>query len=321
MTVLVLVEHGKEGVDELSLQALALARQLGEPVEALLVGSGGAEAAAGLGAHGVTSVHVAEDDRLAGYAPGAWARCVTDLAARLEPSAILAPGSNSGNEVMAHVAARSQLPFAANCTRVEAGAPLSLTRVRWGGSLLEEARLHGSPALLTSAPHMVPAATVNGADAPVVESFSPALEDADLAVRVSEHVDAVTSGISLAEAKVVVSGGRGVGSAEGFGILEELAEQLDAAVGCSRVVTSAGWRPHTDQVGQTGTKVSPDLYIACGISGATQHIAGCKGAKKILAINSDAEAPILMSADYAVIGDLTEIVPAITAELRKARGS
>jgi electron transfer flavoprotein alpha subunit len=321
VTVLVLVEHGPEGVDELSLQALALARQLAEPVEALLVGSGGAEAAAGLGAHGVTSAHAAEDERLAGYAPGAWARCVTDLAARLEPSAILAPGSNSGNEVMAHVAARSQLPFAANCISVEAGDPLTLTRMRWGGSLLEDARLHGSPALLTSAPHMVPAATVNGADAPAVESFSPALEDADLAVRVSEHVDAVTSGISLAEAKVVVSGGRGVGSAEGFAILEELAEQLDAAVGCSRVVTSAGWRPHTDQVGQTGTKVSPDLYIACGISGATQHIAGCKGAKKILAINSDAEAPILMSADYAVIGDLTEIVPAITAELRKARGS
>jgi electron transfer flavoprotein alpha subunit len=166
---------------------------------------------------------------------------------------------------------------------------------------------------------MVAATTVNGADAPPVETFVPALDDADLAVRVSEHVETVTSGVSLAEAKVVVSGGRGVGSAEGFGILEELAEQLNAAVGCSRVVTSAGWRPHTDQVGQTGTKVSPDLYIACGISGATQHIAGCKGAKKILAINSDAEAPILMSADYAVIGDLTEIVPAITAELRKAR--
>jgi electron transfer flavoprotein alpha subunit len=152
-----------------------------------------------------------------------------------------------------------------------------------------------------------------------VEAFSPALEERDLVVRVAEHVDAVVSGVSLAEAKVVVSGGRGVGSAEGFGILEELAQMLDAAVGCSRVVTSAGWRPHTDQVGQTGTKVSPDLYIACGISGATQHIAGCKGAKKILAINSDADAPILNNADYAVIGDLTEIVPAITAELRKVR--
>ena len=136
-----------------------------------------------------------------------------------------------------------------------------------------------------------------------------------------EHVAPDTGGkISLADAKVVVSGGRGVGSAEGFVILEELAALLDAAVGCSRVVTSAGWRPHTDQVGQTGTKVSPDLYIACGISGATQHIAGIKGAKKLLAINADPEATIFAHADYAVIGDLHEIVPAITAELRKARG-
>jgi electron transfer flavoprotein alpha subunit len=317
--ILVLVEHDAGSVDELSLQALALARELGEPVEALLVGDG--EAAAGLGAHGVATVHVAEDERLAAYAPAAWARCVTDLLDRLEPSAVVAAGTNRGNEVLAHVAARLDLPFAANCTQVAAGSPLRLTRIRWGGSLLEEAALHGSPALLSVAPHMVAAATVNGADAPAIESFAPALDDADLLVQVAEHVETVTSGISLAEAKVIVSGGRGVGSAEGFGILEELAELLDAAVGCSRVVTSAGWRPHTDQVGQTGTKVSPDLYIACGISGATQHIAGCKGAKKILAINSDAEAPILASADYAVIGDLTEIVPAITAELRKARES
>ncbi len=317
--VLVLAEHEGGSIDELSLQALALARGLDEPVEALLVG--GSEAAGGLGAHGVATVHVAEDERLAAYAPGAWARCVTELLDQLEPSAVVAAGTNRGNEVLAHVAARLDMPFAANCTRVSPGAPLTLTRIRWGGSLLEEAALHGSPALLTVAPHTVALATVNGADAPGVETFAPALEDADLAVQVAEHVETVTAGISLAEAKVVVSGGRGVGSAEGFGILEELAELLDAAVGCSRVVTSAGWRPHTDQVGQTGTKVSPDLYIACGISGATQHIAGCKGAKKILAINSDAEAPILASADYAVIGDLTEIVPAITAELRKARGS
>jgi electron transfer flavoprotein alpha subunit len=125
--------------------------------------------------------------------------------------------------------------------------------------------------------------------------------------------------VSLAEAKVVVSGGRGVGSKEGFAIIEELAGLLGGAVGCSRVVTSAGWRPHSDQVGQTGTKIAPELYIACGISGATQHMAGCKAAKRILAINSDAEAPIMSNADYAVVGDLKEIVPAISAEIRKQK--
>ena len=214
------------------------------------------------------------------------------------------------------MAARLDLPFAANCTRGRGRR--CVTRVRWGGSLLEEARIHGELPLLSVAPHTVAAARGRAA-APEVEAFAPAARRRRPGRAGGRARGEVTTGVSLAEAKVVVSGGRGVGSAEGFGMLEELAGLLEAAVGCSRVVTSAGWRPHTDQVGQTGTKVSPDLYIACGISGATQHIAGCKGAKKILAINSDAEAPILASADYAVIGDLTEIVPAITAELRKAR--
>ena len=301
MAVLVLVEHE---ADELSRQAITFARGLGE-VEALLVGGGDV-------ALPVERAHVAEG--LDAYAPGAWATALAEAIDRVQPSAVVAAGTNRGNEVLAHLAARRDLPFAANCIAVGGD---TVTRVRWGGSLLEEARLHSPLPLLSVAPHAVPAA--EGIGSPAVETFTPALEESDLLVQVAEHVDEAATGISLAEAKVVVSGGRGVGSADGFGILEELAGLLDAAVGCSRVVTSAGWRPHTDQVGQTGTKVSPDLYIACGISGATQHIAGCKGAKKILAINSDAEAPILSSADYAVIGDLTEIVPAITAELRKAR--
>ena len=173
---------------------------------------------------------------------------------------------------------------------------------------------------MTVQPHSLEAEVASGEPAPV-ESFRPKLDDADLVVRVRERVGASSGGVSLADAKVVVSCGRGAGSPEGFGIIEELAGLLGGAVGCSRAVTMSGWRPHTDQVGQTGTKIAPDIYIACGISGATQHMAGCKGAKAILAVNTDPEAPILASADYAVIGDLHEVVPAISAELRKAGGS
>jgi electron transfer flavoprotein alpha subunit len=138
-------------------------------------------------------------------------------------------------------------------------------------------------------------------------------------VRVTERVSTSTGGgVTLADAKFVVSCGRGVGSPEGFAPAEELAALIGGAVGCSRAVTIAGWRPHTDQVGQTGTKIAPEVYLACGISGATQHMAGCKGAKRIIAVNTDPEAPIISHAAYAVIGDLHEVIPAITAELRKA---
>jgi electron transfer flavoprotein alpha subunit len=269
--------------DELSRQALTLAESLGGEVRAVTVDGP--------------------------YAPAAWAAAIVEAAGDDD---IVGPGSDRGNEVLAHVSAQLDLPFAANVSEVRGD---ELTRIRWGGTLLEEARLRADRKLLTAAPFAF-AASVESTQAQVL---APSL---DGAVAVVDHVAPDTGGkVSLADAKVVVSGGRGVGSAEGFAILEELAALLDAAVGCSRVVTSAGWRPHSDQVGQTGTKVSPDLYVACGISGATQHIAGCKGAKALLAINADREATIFTHADYAVIGDLHEIVPAITAELRKVRGS
>ena len=320
MTVLVVVERHPDGVDERSLQALALARRLagGEPLHALAIAaSDGLEQT--LGEHGVTSLHVADHDAYGSYAPYAVAAAVVEATERAKASAVLAAGSERGNEVLAHVAARTNLPFAANCVDIGDGDPLPVTRVRWGGSLLEEAHLHGSPKLLTVQPHVVAAEPAPAGPASV-QRFTPTLTDGDLAVRVVERVETAAGGLSLAEAKVVVSAGRGAGSAEGFGVIEELAGVLGGAVGCSRAVTMAGWRPHTDQVGQTGTKIAPDLYIACGISGATQHMAGCKGAKAILAVNTDPEAPILASADYAVIGDLHEVVPAISAELRRARG-
>jgi electron transfer flavoprotein alpha subunit len=277
VSILLFVEPG----DELSLQALSLAQQLGE-VKAVSI-------------DGV-------------YAPAAWAGAIASAAEGAD--AIVAAGSDRGNELLAHVAARLDQPFAANVTAIDGDV---VTRVRWGGSLLEEARLHGTPKILTVAPHTQPVAEPVTAEQLTV--------DTDGAVRVLETVSESSGGVSLRDAKVVVSGGRGVGSSEAFAIIEELAGLLGGAVGCSRVVTSAGWRPHADQVGQTGTKISADLYVACGISGATQHIAGAKGAKKILAINTDPEAPIFASADYAVIGDLHEVVPAISAELRRVRGS
>jgi electron transfer flavoprotein alpha subunit len=244
---------------------------------------------------------------------------LAQVAGEVDPSAILGPGTERGNTVLARAATNLGLPFAANCVAVALGDPTTVTRQRWGGSLLEEAAIHGSPAVASVAAHVIPIEPATGT-APAVSPFTPDLTAADVLVRVVDHVAAATGGVSLADAKVVVSGGRGVGSADGFKPIEELAGLLGAAVGCSRAVTMAGWRSHTAQVGQTGTKIAPNLYIACGISGATQHMAGAKGAKKLLAINKDGEAPIMTAADYAVIGDLFEIVPAISAEIRRARG-
>jgi electron transfer flavoprotein alpha subunit len=280
--ILCLVEPG-----ELSLEALAFAQGLG-PVQAFSIDAGEV------------------------YAAGAWAAAIVQLVEKHSPDAFVAAASDRGQEAMAHAAARLDLPLAANCISAEPGDPWRVVRQRWGGSLLEEATLSGAVKLLTVAQHVVEAA------APVpVEPFAPELSEADLAVRVVRREEPPPGTVSLTDARVVVGGGRGVGSAEGFAVLEELAALLGGAVGGSRVVTNLGWRAHTDQVGQTGARIAPDLYIACGISGAIQHIVGCKGAKKILAINKDPNAPMLARSDYAVVGDLHEVVAAVIEELRR----
>jgi electron transfer flavoprotein alpha subunit len=322
--ILALVEHSDGKPDRLSLQMLTLARRLGgatgEPVEAVLIGDGAQVAAAALAGQGVATVHVAEDDRLVAFAPVAWAVSLAQLMTARSPSIVIAAGSDRGNEVMAHLAARTDLPFAANVTDATPGTPFRLTRQRWAGSLLEDAVLDAPTQLMSVAPHAVAAEEVAGASAPAVSTFAPALTDDDLRVAVSRRVAPDRSRVSLTDARVVVGGGRGVGSAEAFSELEELAGLLGAAVGVSRVVTSAGWRPHTQQIGQTGVRIAPDLYIACGISGAIQHIVGAKAAKRILVINTDPDAPIMAVADYAVIGNLHEVVPAISAEIRRVTG-
>jgi len=317
--IIVYVDHDRGALDELSLQALTAARALDPAVQAVMVGADAASAAARLGEYGVTTTHVAVDPRLRDYTPMAAGRAVAQVARQLTPAAVLAVGSPRGNEVLAHASAILDEPFAADCTAIVLSAGTStVTRNRWAGNVIEEARVHAPVLIASTAPHAFVAEPVPGSGPAVVADFTPELSEADLAVRVVDRIGGGGGGVSLAEAKVVVSGGRGVGEG-GFGPLEELAALLGGTVGCSRVVTSAGWRPHAEQVGQTGTKVAPDLYIAVGISGATQHIAGCKNSKTMIAINTDPEATIMSFADYAVIGDAATVMPAIVDAVRAAK--
>ncbi len=318
--ILVYVDHDRGTLDELSLQALTAAKGLDSAVEAVMVGADAVALAPSLGEFGVSRVHVAVHPGLDDYAPMAAGRAVAQIARAEQPGAVLAVGSPRGNEVLAHVGAIVDEPFAADCTSIDlSGDEARVTRNRWAGSVLEEAIIHSTMPIASVAPHAFAPEPVAGAAPAAVVEFSPELSDADLAVRVVDRTGAGGGGVSLAEAKVVVSGGRGVGE-NGFGPLEELAELLGGTVGCSRVVTSAGWRPHAEQVGQTGTKVAPDVYFAIGISGATQHIAGCKNAKTMIAINSDPEATIMSFADYAIIGDASQIMPAVVDAVRAAKG-
>lgn len=329
--ILGVVDHDRGTLNPLSLQMLTfgrrLAAQLNVPLHALLIGAGSQPVAAGLAGYGISTLHLATHDRLDEYAPAAWARCVAEAMNRTAPQIVLAAGSERGHEVMAHVAAQTDLPLAANCTEVRPGEPFAVTRQRWGGSLLEDAALHGdvsrgralSCPLLTVAPHAVPAEEAPDAAEPQVDLFAPTLSESDLQVRVVSRVEPERGKISLADARVVVGGGRGIGSAEGFQVLQEVADLLGGAIGCSRAVTSLGWRPHADQVGQTGTRIAPEVYIACGISGAIQHMVGCKSARCIVAINKDPDAPIMARADYAIIGDVRQALPALRDALARAR--
>lgn len=322
MTVLVVVEHDRGSLSPASLEALAAARTIDTTVEALTMGAAADGLASELAAHGAAVVHQVHDDLLADYGPEAWGESVAQAVRALQPASVLACGTDRGNEVMAQAAARLDLPFVANVVEANvvgagAGEPWELTRVRWGGSLLERCTVTAPTVLLTLAHHAFEPSPAQAAGS--VAALAVSLDPSLARTVVSERVERA-AGVTLATAPLVVGGGRAVGSAEAFAPLEELAALLGGVVGCSRAVTNNGWRNHTDQVGQTGTRIAPDLYMACGISGAIQHWVGAMASKKILAINTDPEANMVAKADYAVIGDLHKVVPAITAEIRRRRG-
>ena len=321
---LYLVEHDRGRIEETTLGGLTGARQLAETMGAhlhtVVIGEGADGPAGDIQDYGAEEVHLVRHRLLTDYGPDAWADSLVQVARSIDAAAVMATGTDRGNEVMAQVGARLDLAMVANCLEIEAeGEDWLMTRVRWGGSLHERARLAAPTKLVTLAPHSTEAVHAPTPTADRVSVFTPVLDRSAVVTMVQDRVT-VSEGITLATAPVVVSGGRGVGSAEAFAIIEDLADLLGGAVGCSRVVTNNGWKNHRFQVGQTGTVVAPDLYIACGISGAIQHWVGMMSAKNVLAINIDRDAPMVTKADWAVIADLHEVVPAITTEIIRRRG-
>jgi len=325
--IVVYVETGAEGIDEVSLEAVTFARTLsaagnGVPVDAVAVGPAPADLGPVLASYGVRNVHHADGEELALFSGSAAASAVIAAREAARAVVVMAGGTNRGNEVMARVASRIGVPMAANAVSFQGLAPFVVTRQVVGGAALEEVKLGHRPAIFTVAGHAVEAKPAETAGAGNLTPLAVTLTDADRAVRaVSVERESADAGAdSLKSARVVIGAGRGAGGPDGFDHVQELAKLLGGSLGVSRVVTSLGWRPHHEQVGQTGSRIAPEVYIPCGISGAIQHWAGCASSKVIVAINTDPEAPMMTKATYAVVGDMHEIVPAINEEIHRRRG-
>ncbi len=314
--ILVLVDHVEGTPKKVSYELLTLARSLGEP-SAVVLGRGASAAAEKLAAYGAEKVYVSEAEELDAYLVGPKAAVLAQLVGSTSPAAVLLPSNAEGKEVAARLAVKTGSGLVTDAVGVSpefvAEQPI------FGGSVVVQSRVAtGTPVITVRANSTAP---VEQAGAGAVEQVSASFSDADKAARVVDSVVEDKGGRpALGDASVVVSGGRGVGSPENFAIIEKLADSLGAAVGASRAATDAGWYPHQNQVGQTGQTVSPQLYIAVGISGAIQHRAGMQTSKTIVAVNKDAEAPIFELADFGLVGDLNTVVPALTEEITRRKG-
>ncbi|MFY1668949.1 electron transfer flavoprotein subunit alpha/FixB family protein [Plantactinospora sp. WMMB334] len=316
--VLVVVEATREfGVKKVTLELLTLARELGTPA-AVVLGGPGAAAALGdkLGEYGAEKIYAAEHEEIDGYLVAPKATVLAELVRRVQPAAVLLASSQEGKEIAARLAVKLDNGVLTDVVGLAADG--TATQVAFAGSTIVTSRVTRGLPLVTLRPNSV---TPSPAPAtPAVERLDVALGDADRLARVVERVaEQKGSRPELTEASVVVSGGRGVGNADNFKLVEELADLLGGAVGASRAAVDSGFYPHQFQVGQTGKTVSPQLYVALGISGAIQHRAGMQTSKTIVAVNKDAEAPIFELADFGVVGDLFKVVPQAAEEIRKRR--
>jgi electron transfer flavoprotein alpha subunit len=319
--VMIVAEQREGALRKISLELASTARKLadqsGDEVSALLLGSGVEKLAAELGKYGVDKVFVGDNAALEPYVTEAHAAVAAKIIKDSDPAIVLFGASVQGKDLSARVAAKLAAGLATDCTDVKIdGGKLICTRPMYAGKCFGEVAFNVSPAMASLRPNVFPAA--ENAKAGAVTKVDVAVDAQKSKVL---EVQKDTSGkVDLTEANVIVSGGRGLKGPEGFAILEELAAALKGTVGASRAAVDAGWREQKDQVGQTGKVVSPNLYVACGISGAIQHLAGMSSSKCIVAINKDAEAPIFTKADYGVVDDLFKVVPALTAECKKLVG-
>ena len=313
--VLVLVEHQDGEPKKVTAELLTLARRIGEP-SAVFLGSPGTYAKAKdfLARYGAQKVYVAESEDIDKYVVAPKAEVLAGLLGSASPAALLIAASAEGREVAARAAAKTGSGLIWDVVDIESG-PVVTQQVFGGSTIVKSHVTKGTPIFLvrpnSATPEEAPATSAE-------EQVAVAVSDAAKTAEVSERVVEAKGGRpDLTEASVVVSGGRGLGAAENFRLVEDLADLMGAAVGASRAATDAGWYPHQAQVGQTGKTVSPQLYVAVGISGAIQHRAGMQTSKTIVAINKDPEAPIFELADFGIVGDLFNVVPQLTEELRK----
>jgi electron transfer flavoprotein alpha subunit len=316
--VLVLVESSGGTVKKATLELLTAARVLGEP-SAVVIGAPGTAAPlnATLAEYGAGKVYVAESDEIASYLVAPSAEILASIVADVSPAAVVLASNGDNKEVAARLALKIGSGFLAD--GVELAADGTVTQSVFGGGITVRAKVSKGIPVITLRANSVAAEPAAGAATEVVVPV--ALSDAAKSAKVLDRVaEAKGSRPSLTEASVIVSGGRGLGAAEGFRVIEQLADTLGAAVGASRAAADAGWYPHQAQVGQTGVTVSPQLYIAVGISGAIQHRAGMQTSKTIVAINKDPEAPIFEIADFGVVGDLFVVAPQLAEELAKRHG-
>jgi electron transfer flavoprotein alpha subunit len=314
MTVLVIAEQADGVFRKVTFEALSAAAQLGGDVAAAVLGSGIESAAGELATYGAARTLVADDPALAEYTVDAYTNVLAEIIGQLTPEVIIIGASTQGKELAARLSARLDAALATDCLDLKRdGDQVAVTRPMYGGKVLADVALAGVPVIVALRPNIVSAveAPVDGA----VETVAVNVGDAKTEVK-SKQLE--TGKIDLTEAQIVVSGGRGMGG-DDYSTVETLAEALGAAVGASRSAVDEGWRPVSDQVGQTGKTVSPNLYVACGISGAIQHLAGMSSSKVIVAINKDPEAPIFTKADYGIVGDLFEVLPVLTEAVKKIK--